>query len=779
MLDPIPNLSGADKKPLGYKDEKPPLGQLASPKPFKSLSAHGDLTERKPTPVASTRTITPIKGRATANGEQSPYMSPHEMVDRKKFLASFSAFEKSPMELPLTPQLVSPKPAVKRNFTVADSAKLKEVALNDFSNHSHGVDITDELQYVIENLRKVNTAALEGMTDEQKGEWFGNQLDGNDTIQNVFKDMLEKGLISSNLGPRRMERICEAIEKLEGLTSQVSLEDKEILSDTLRVNLRKLTTTSSGAADTIEQAIARLKKVRTEDSSVKEQVQDIIVLLRSVTKSMQDGQIARFVQVFSEIEKGAPEKVVATEESTHIDDSKNKDRERARLAKERFSPQNANSLVQALVTIKNAKLNKRQIALTAAFIRDLKHVESDEDERKSDEALDKLVKRIGSDRKSEIIDVLRGLKPLRLNDRERADLAEIVRGFAVGRTFRDEIVEALMNLRKVHLTAPEAKEASGIMFSLRKGTKKDFNIVNSGEMAKLRKLAAPGRAEVVADVFSDLSKLALQEMEIDQFSAAVAELGAQALELTDHQLITLEYIDGIPMMILDIPDGEDYADEVESLEMINHVKNLTKTSPAAVFRYLIDLAQVVPASDDDADCYNSVVGAEGDDEQEKKNKMTETNMETSSTSVLPSNSSNDQPTSSKEPTSPVLVAEVLSPETRERSAKPVTTYRFHDNQGGMHDILSPRTEERAKKIRFSKKPQWRFSKHNATVVGEKRWRFQENFDADEVIYSPLSREQYDRRKSVGESIMKNVGSLGLLDDDMLDALEKDTDIEKK
>jgi hypothetical protein len=65
------------------------------------------------------------------------------------------------------------------------------------------------------------------------------------------------------------------------------------------------------------------------------------------------------------------------------------------------------------------------------------------------------------------------------------------------------------------------------------------------------------------------------------------------------------------------------------------------------------------------------------------------------------------------------------------------------------------------------------------VVGEKRWRFQENFDADEVIYSPLSREQYDRRKSVGESIMKNVGSLGLLDDDMLDALEKDTDIEKK
>ena len=82
-----------------------------------------------------------------------------------------------------------------------------------------------------------------------------------------------------------------------------------------------------------------------------------------------------------------------------------------------------------------------------------------------------------------------------------------------------------------------------------------------------------------------------------------------------------------------------------------------------------------------------------------------------------------------------------------------------------HDILSPGTEEKAKKIRFTKKPQWRHKKHNTTVVGEKRWRFEENYDVDEVIYSPLSRDQYDRRKKVGEALFKNLDMFAPLDVD--------------
>jgi len=69
----------------------------------------------------------------------------------------------------------------------------------------------------------------------------------------------------------------------------------------------------------------------------------------------------------------------------------------------------------------------------------------------------------------------------------------------------------------------------------------------------------------------------------------------------------------------------------------------------------------------------------------------------------------------------------------------------------------PEPEEKKKKIVFNQKPKWKHKKHNMTVVGEKRWRFQENFGADEVLFSPLSRDQYDRRKKISESIFANLG----------------------
>lgn len=61
-----------------------------------------------------------------------------------------------------------------------------------------------------------------------------------------------------------------------------------------------------------------------------------------------------------------------------------------------------------------------------------------------------------------------------------------------------------------------------------------------------------------------------------------------------------------------------------------------------------------------------------------------------------------------------------------------------------------------KKIVFNQKPKWKHKKHNTTVVGEKRWRFQETFGADEVLFSPLSKDQYDRRKKISESLFANL-----------------------
>ena len=61
-----------------------------------------------------------------------------------------------------------------------------------------------------------------------------------------------------------------------------------------------------------------------------------------------------------------------------------------------------------------------------------------------------------------------------------------------------------------------------------------------------------------------------------------------------------------------------------------------------------------------------------------------------------------------------------------------------------------------KLIVFNQKPQWIHKKHNTTLVGEKRWRFEEGFGADEVIFSALSRDQYYRRKKISASLFANL-----------------------
>jgi hypothetical protein len=82
-------------------------------------------------------------------------------------------------------------------------------------------------------------------------------------------------------------------------------------------------------------------------------------------------------------------------------------------------------------------------------------------------------------------------------------------------------------------------------------------------------------------------------------------------------------------------------------------------------------------------------------------------------------------------------------------------------------------EEKEKKIRFSKKHKWRYKKHNQTIVSEKRWRYNEEWNTDEVIWSPLSREQYDRRNTVGASILRTMDKFAPLDDMVMGEFEED------
>lgn len=907
---PIPNLTG-------QAPSTPKSATTPSRKPFKSQSLALGSTTPALSPKSNNHNNTnhrmpsgkPVKSRSMAIGEQSPYMTPQERVDRKKFVAAFTTFEKVP-QLPTALRGVSPVPnGKKRNFTIRNSAIQKELALSDTSNHSMLTDATDEIQFVLTNLRKVAIAPQEGMTDEEKREWVGQQLEGDTAMNGIFNDMLEKGLISTNLGPNRMEMIRKAIEELEKVHTRENGETKQLIGIVLRQHLLKLTSTSSGAVYSIQQALARLKKVRSQDKKTIEGVEGVSVRLRAVISSMIEGQKAEFLQAFEKMEKETSSTTGGDKQEEtrkqQQDALETKDRARISAAKKRFRPQDAHFLVNALANLRKTKMNRRQSALAGQYVRTMKPIESKDSETKVDEDLAKLGKRIGSKRREKIIAELKSLHRVRLNEPERADLAEVVRGLGTRKMYKNEIGTALMKLKRIKMTPREAKEAAGIMFNLRKAMRGNFDLATSREMANLRKVMAPESVGCVAAVFSRLCEFHLDEKEIDQFAGTVAEMGVEELQPDDFQLMTMEYVDGNPVLVLNIPYGDDYADDIESLDMDDFIQTKS-VSETRVFKYWIDLDRGdEESSDEETERQgDSDFEAESDDEEEQKSpskrkKKRETQQHGSKPPLVPESSPKHQhsarnappraqkneyvspvsgrkkvedaepsrtppkiaktaPTSPKSQTQafPPMVSPSLSemyidnrsrsedstqncfpsqtspsrspkasaapsssttpqssprrsptaqtskssprrpptPQTTKSSPgrSPTTqttksspgrsptaqTTKLHHFQH-LEGSESPMTEEKAKKIRFTNKPQWRHKKHNVTVVSEKRWRFEENFNADEVIWSPLSRDQYDRRKTVGAAILKTMDKFAPMDDMLLDEFEKDNGRDNK
>lgn len=81
-------------------------------------------------------------------------------------------------------------------------------------------------------------------------------------------------------------------------------------------------------------------------------------------------------------------------------------------------------------------------------------------------------------------------------------------------------------------------------------------------------------------------------------------------------------------------------------------------------------------------------------------------------------------------------------------------------------------DEEGRLIIFNKKHKWKHKKHNFSLINEKRWRTDEAFDADEVFFTPLSRDQHSRRKTVGEALIRSMGeNFESLDDMAMDGVE--------
>jgi hypothetical protein len=225
--------------------------------------------------------------------------------------------------------------------------------------------------------------------------------------------------------------------------------------------------------------------------------------------------------------------------------------------------------------------------------------------------------------------------------------------------------------------------------------------------------------------------------------------------------------DGEPFMVLNIPFGKDYANKMKNLGIADHIKK-KKTYKTREVRFWIELDPEEDLSDelmngDDSDFEESSDG-EGASPSGKKKRLTIT-------------MKSKKPKSRSSVTSP-KPSPKTSPKTSPKPKVSKKLKHYGDAQTGDETSLVE-DEEREKKIRFNNKPQWRFKKHNSTVVSTKRWRFEEGFNADEVIWSPLSRDQYDRRKTVGASILASMDQYAPLDDMLLDEFEKGEEGEKE
>jgi len=530
---------------------------------------------------------------------------------------------------------------------------------------------------------------------------------------------------------------------------------------------------------------------------------------------MQEGQDIQVAQVLSGMEskeEETREKATKEQKPSPLEEEKeNCLKEKAQLVKATLTPHDADFLVGALLKLKQAKLNKHQASRIAGFVRHLKPLDSSEDGKASDEALLKLSKHLKkNDKSDEILDVLRGLRRICLNDPERAELAEVVRGLGKGYKYRNEIADTISKLRKVRMTPSEAKEAAGIMFNLRKVKRRSLDLENSREVINLRKVMPIEKANLVVAAFEELSKVHLTENEVDEVTGAVADLGVEPIGSNEHQSIYVHYHDGKPELVISIPSGEEYITKMEELAIGTHVKNKTRDETGETrFSIILDDEEELPKTEacthvktktDETGGTRLSIILDSKEElpnteecTEVKNKTTDETGGTRLSIILDNEeelpkteewhsdeASLDEKELEKKDRMIIKIksknakSSALSPRPSPLvSPKRSIAKKLHHYGDLQASEKSPIDETKEMKIKFSNKPHWRHKKHNCTVVNEKRWRFEESFNVDEVIWSPLSREQYDRRKTVGASILASMKSSAPLDDMVLDEFEQD------
>mmetsp|Transcript_56426 Transcript_56426/g.136946 ORF Transcript_56426/g.136946 Transcript_56426/m.136946 type:complete len:1100 (-) Transcript_56426:1416-4715(-) len=346
----------------------------------------------------------------------------------------------------------------------------------------------------------------------------------------------------------------------------------------------------------------------------------------------------------------------------------------------------------------------------------------------------------------------------------------------------DELKKVIANLNRAKLNKWEASKFAGFLVNLRK-TKfpKGEPEFNGREIVQLRKVIAPEKMLPFEECVKTAKKLA-SKIDDKIFDQIVASVVASAEgEPSQPQHFQDELADAINKL-RKVPMNQKEAKEVSQIvfnlrktpqqekpnddedEMMIELKKVIKDEPRAaavedavkqIKRVRFDLNdEVFEFFVEDIVAMGRLTHESPGDESistsdKARDKLPDLNSKPEIEVVESPRKKSKSPKKSKKSKSKSKSPKTpIAPESPSRLLSPSSA----------HSESSAYSDD-GRKIVFNRKHHWKHKQHFSTVIGEKRWRKEEQFGADEVIYSPLSREQHDRRKAVSAALK------GAMDDD--------------
>ena len=319
--------------------------------------------------------------------------------------------------------------------------------------------------------------------------------------------------VSFNLHGDEAKDLDDAIGRLETIGIDQEGRGCDVIEDAM-ARLQK-TTPKVGAPDKDElnDIQGKLEKLRARMSHrEEEELAEVIRNLRHVEGSGSDADdLARVLKDLQLM--GAPEE----QKAPSTPKSSGPSREEKDFLK---------TAIQRLKKVKMTKREAEAVAITVGVLRKIVFPISDsgaKDESKEPPEIIQLRNTFESTVKAdEVVDVIRGLRKVQISDGDAEALADIIRSFGTDSTrknFSDDLADAITRLKKIKMNKKETLAVAYVIRNLRKVTQ------DSPEMVALKKVVRPERYDEVVDAIVALKKLDLTGKEAGEFAAIVQGMG--------------------------------------------------------------------------------------------------------------------------------------------------------------------------------------------------------------------------------------------------------------